>query len=148
MNPNVTSSLSELSKGRRPSESSNESYLRSSKLNLVKYVRSWFDRLFQFAFTRYLIAFVVGVAATLAWQSYSGGARQAIAKWSPHLAWVAPAGSSASAFPERMKATTVAFTAVRQSMDKLATELSKLQAQGTSETPSAPPRSRRTNSRL
>jgi hypothetical protein len=150
MNPNVTSSLSELSKGRRASESPNDPPLRSSKLKLVTYARSWLDKLFRFAFIRYLIAFFIGIAATLGWQSYSGGARQAIASWSPHLGWLAPAGSHTGNSAERIKATTVAFAAVRQSVDKLATELSKLQAQGTPDTPSAPPpsRSRRPGSRL
>jgi hypothetical protein len=46
---------------------------------------------------------------------------------SPHLGWLAPAPGGAS--PERLKATTVALNAARQSLDKLANEISKLDAQ-------------------
>lgn len=38
---------------------------------------------------RFLIAFYIGVAATLAWQSYGDAARQFIAKLSPQLGWLA-----------------------------------------------------------
>jgi hypothetical protein len=44
----------------------------------------------QASFARFLIAFCVGVAATLAWQSYGGAARKMIASWSPQLRWSAP----------------------------------------------------------
>jgi cell division septation protein DedD len=44
----------------------------------------------QASFVRLLIAFCVGVAATLAWQSYGGTARKVIASWSPQLRWPAP----------------------------------------------------------
>jgi hypothetical protein len=72
--------------------------------------------------------FIVGFAAGIAWQSYGGAARKAIASWSPHLSWLAPLPSGAS--PERLKATTLALNATRQSLDKLANEISKLEAQG------------------
>ncbi len=41
------------------------------------------------AFTRYLIAFFIGVTATLAWQSYGDAARQIIASSYPQLGWLA-----------------------------------------------------------
>jgi hypothetical protein len=46
---------------------------------------------------RFLVTFYIGIVATLAWQSYSEGARQFIAGLSPRLAWLAPpaAGSQA-----------------------------------------------------
>jgi cell division septation protein DedD len=44
----------------------------------------------QASFVRFLVAFCVGVAATLAWQSYGGAARKMIASWSPQLRWSAP----------------------------------------------------------
>src|SRR5262245_34457536 len=47
---------------------------------------------------------------------------------SPHLGWVAPAPRGTS--PERLKATTLALAAARQGLDKLANEISKLEAQG------------------
>ena len=38
-------------------------------------------------FARYLLAMCIGVAALLAWQSYSEAARQTIAGWVPQLGW-------------------------------------------------------------
>jgi hypothetical protein len=70
--------------------------------------------------------FFLGFAAGLAWQSYSGAARKAVASWSPHLAWVAPAATPAGPSPERLRATTLALSTARQSIDRLSTELSKL----------------------
>jgi hypothetical protein len=78
------------------------------------------------AFARLVIAFFLGVAATLAWQSYGRASRTAIAGWSPHLGWLAPAATPAGTSPERLKATSVALAAVRQSVDKLTTEIGKL----------------------
>jgi len=43
-------------------------------------------------------------AAGIAWQSYGGAARKAIASWSPHLGWLAPAAVSGGTSPERLKA--------------------------------------------
>src|SRR6266852_3818707 len=42
------------------------------------------------AIARFLITFCVGVAATLAWQSYGDAAREMIANASPQLGWLAP----------------------------------------------------------
>src|SRR6516165_2949117 len=42
------------------------------------------------AVVRFLIAFCIGVAATLAWQSYGDAAREMIASSSPQLVWLAP----------------------------------------------------------
>jgi hypothetical protein len=85
-------------------------------------------KLVSFAFARYLMMVFIGVAATLAWQSYSGAARKAIASWSPHLAWVAPTAARGGPSPEQIKATSVALAAARQSIDKLSSELRKLTA--------------------
>jgi len=52
----------------------------------------------------------------------------AIAGWSPHLAWAAPAAAPAGPSPERLKATSLALAAARQSIDKLTAEISKLAA--------------------
>ena len=42
---------------------------------------------------RILITFCIGVAATLAWQSYGDAARQMIANSYPQLGWLAPQGA-------------------------------------------------------
>jgi hypothetical protein len=49
---------------------------------------------------RSVIAFYVGVAATLLWQSYGDEARQIIASLSPQLSWVAPQAAVAPAVPD------------------------------------------------
>src|SRR5262245_43361174 len=46
---------------------------------------------------RFLIVFCIGVAATLAWQSYGNAARDIIANSSPQLGWLAPPAPAALA---------------------------------------------------
>src|SRR5713101_7273271 len=130
MNPNLTSTLSEFSKGRPATERSNDPPLRRTAWNLITRVRLWLGKLVSFAFVRVLMIFIVGFAAGVAWLSYGGAARKAIASWSPHFGWLAPAATAGGASPERLKATTLALAAARQSLDKLANEISKLEAQG------------------
>jgi hypothetical protein len=148
MNSSLTSALSDFAKKSEFSESplatdpSDKPRLQSTLRNLITGARSRLGKLVLFAFVRFLMSFFIGVAATLAWQSYGSAARTAIAGWSPHLGWLAPATAPAGASSERLKAGSVAFAAVRQSVDKLATEMSKLQAQGTSEKTSSSPPSR------
>jgi hypothetical protein len=74
--------------------------------------------------------FVAGFVAALVWDSYGSDARRAIAGWSPHLGWLAPTASS-----ERMRSMEVALATARQSLNKLANEMSRLEAQ-----PDAPQR--------
>ncbi len=128
MNPNLTSAVSEFSKGR--TERSNKPSLRTLVQNLIARIRLWLGKLVSFAFARVLMILIVGFAAGVAWQSYGGAARKAIASWSPHLGWLAPAAVPGGTSPERLKATTLALAAARQSLDKLANEISKLEAQG------------------
>ena len=49
---------------------------------------------------RFLITFSIGVAATLAWQSYSDAARQFIARLSPQLGWLVPQPAVAQTIPD------------------------------------------------
>jgi hypothetical protein len=128
MNPNLTSAVSEFSKGR--TERANKPPLRTLVQNLIARVRLWLGKLVSFPFARVLMIFIVGFAAGIAWQSYAGAASKAIAGWSPHLGWLAPAATPGGASPERLKATTLALAAARQSLDKLANEINKLEAQG------------------
>jgi hypothetical protein len=90
-------------------------------------------------FVRFLMTFCVGVAATLAWQSYGDVARETIAISYPQLAWMAPQGASLAQAasdaaapaelavpapdPQEIKAMSVDLAAVRQSVDRLAAEL-------------------------
>jgi hypothetical protein len=127
MNSSATSAVSEFSRSRPAGEPSNKPRLRTAMRNAIVSVGSWPGKLVSFAFARVLFIFVVGFAAGVAWQSYGGPARKAVASWSPRLAWVAPAAAPGSSSADRLKATSLALTAVRQSLDKLSTEIGKLQ---------------------
>src|SRR5215472_19276014 len=80
---------------------------------------------------RFLTAFCIGVAATLAWQSFGDVARGAIASSSPWLGWLAPQAApvaqSAPADPspdqEQIKAMLFSLAAVRQRVDQVAAQI-------------------------
>jgi hypothetical protein len=138
MNTGITSTVSELSRSRPAAESSNKPGLRTAMRNAIARARSWLGKLVSFAFARVLLIFVVGFAAGMAWQSYGGAARKTVAGWSPRLAWVAPAPPAPGGAPaDRLRAMSLALAAARQSLDKVGTEMSKLQDEGD------PPRRRR-----
>jgi hypothetical protein len=75
------------------------------------------------------MVFVVGFAAGIAWQSYGNAGRQAVAGWSPHLAWLAPTTEPGRMSPDRYKAMSHALATTRQSLDRLSAEIGKVQAQ-------------------
>jgi hypothetical protein len=85
-------------------------------------------------FTRYLVAILIGVAATLAWQSYGEATKQIIATkapelgWSPEakqmiasgiqqLGWTKPPASPENTAPQQM---VQSLAALRQSVQQLA----------------------------
>jgi hypothetical protein len=88
------------------------------------------------AIARFLITFGVGVAATLAWQSYGDAAREMIANSAPQLGWLAPqaapveqsaadaiepaATRAAAADPQQLNPVSLDLDAVRQSVDRIA----------------------------
>ena len=99
------------------------------------------------ALARFLMTLCIGVGGTLAWQSYGDAAREMIAKSSPQLSWLAPQAAAvqtppnmvASAAPspdlQQLKAMSLGFAAMRQSVDQLAAaqnqmtnEITKLRA--------------------
>jgi hypothetical protein len=123
MNPNPASSISESVKGRVAR--SNKPSLRALVQNLIVRARLWLDRLLSFPYARVVMIFVVGFAAGIVWQSYGSAARTTVASWSPLLGWLAPPAASASY--ERIRAD---FAAARQSLDKLGSDISRLEAQG------------------
>ena len=88
--------------------------------------------------SRFLIPFCIGVAATLAWQSYGDTAREMIAGWSPQLSWLAPpaapvAEASAALSPdqEELKGIWFGLAGVRQRVDEIAAQLAAGQEQVT-----------------
>jgi hypothetical protein len=147
MTPSLTSSLSEFSKQSEFSKSglaaelSSEPPLHPSELSWIKRARLRVGKLFPFAFVRFLMIFFIGVAATLTWQSYGGTAREVMARWSPHLGWLATPPAPAGASPEQLIAMSRGLAAMRQDVDKLAADITKLQAiqQGTLDRTSASP---------
>jgi hypothetical protein len=84
---------------------------------------------------RLLTFFGIGVAATLAWQSYRDVGTEAITSWCGR--WAPQAASAAQVSPrsedlvpvspDQLKVTSLNLAAVRESIDKVATELSRLQ---------------------
>jgi hypothetical protein len=124
-NPNPTSGVS--TKG--GTEQPNKPPVRTRVLNLTARVRSWLEKPVSFAFAHLnkvpilgaflrsrvawvLMIFVIGFGAGIAWQSYGGAAGKS--------------GTSA----ERLKAMSLALSAARKNLDKLANDLSRLEAQG------------------
>lgn len=101
MNPNFTSALSEFNKKSEFSKSglaaelTTEPPLHPSELSLITRARLRLGKLIPFAFVRFLVIFF-GVAATLAWQSYGATAREMMASWFTHLAWLTPPPAPAS----------------------------------------------------
>jgi hypothetical protein len=111
---------------------------------------------------RFLIVFSVGVAATLAWQSYGDAAREIIASSYPLLSWLAPQTAAAKTAPEviiataptttsdseeQIKSILVNLAAVRKSVEQLAAQSVATQQQMASDIAklndkisSAPPR--------
>jgi len=97
------------------------------------------------ALARFLITFCIGVAATLAWQSYGSAAREMIASSSPQLSWLAPQAARAQTLPnmvasaapspdqQQLKAMLLGLAAMRQSVDQLAAQLAAGQEQMTRE---------------
>ena len=91
------------------------------------------------ALVGFLIAFCIGVAATLAWQSYGEVARETIASSSPQFGWLAPQAVPVaqtaldmiapvtpvdpSPDQQRLEAMSLDLSAMRQSVDHLAASL-------------------------
>jgi hypothetical protein len=90
------------------------------------------------ALGRFMITFCIGVAATLAWQSYGDAARERIAKSSPQLGWlapqvapfaqtaremIAPAPTAApSSDLQQLRAMSLGLDVMRKSVDQLAAQ--------------------------
>ena len=95
-----------------------------------------------FVLTHFLMAFCIGVAATLAWQSYGDAAREMIAHASPRLDWLAPQAAptapvaladpaALSLDQEELKAISFGLAGVRQRVDQIAAQLAAGQEQMT-----------------
>jgi len=118
-----------MSKGRSATERSNKPSLRTRVRNLITKARSGLGKVASFAIARILLIFVIGFAAGMAWQAYGAAARKAVAGWSPRLGWLAPAASPGGTSAERIRAMSVAVATARQSLDRLSTEIGRLDVQ-------------------
>jgi hypothetical protein len=138
MNSTLSRKRSEFSTDPWPTEPSVDAPLRPADLK-----NDWFPskrpsrgKRASRALARFLITFCIGVAATLAWQSYGDAAREMIASSSPQLAWLAPQAApvaqtapdmiapAAPAAPsldrQQLNAMSLGLAALRQSVDQLA----------------------------
>lgn len=79
--------------------------------------RSWLGVPAPLAFARYLVTLLLGIAATLAWQSYGDAARHMIAS------------AASSPDQQQFNAITLDLNAMRQSIDGLATSIATNQEQ-------------------
>ena len=77
------------------------------------------DKVRPLAFGRYLIAFFVGVVATVAWQRYGDAAREMVAPTVP------------SAYQQQLTAMSLDIDAVRQNVDRMITSFAVGQSQMT-----------------
>ena len=150
MSSGLTSTLSEFSRksefsksspvageqaGARPRGSSSSSFFSGLFARIKGIFRGLVAspaRLVSSNFVRYLLAFVLGVAAMAAWQTWGNAARRTVAGLSPRLAFVAPA-SVRGITPDQMKATSRALAAVQQSVGKLSSEIGRMESQGSSD---------------
>ena len=67
---NSSLSSADFSKGRPAAERSNKLRVPATIRNLITRIRLWFGKLFSLAFVRVLMIFLLGFAASIAWQSY------------------------------------------------------------------------------
>jgi hypothetical protein len=97
------------------------------------------------ALVRFLITLGIGIAVTLAWQSYGDAARAMIAKSFPQLGWLAPPAelvtqsapdavalaAPATPFPDQQQSnvTSSGLDAVRQSIDQITSNMATNQEQ-------------------
>jgi hypothetical protein len=130
----MSSTRSDFSAGRRTTRPSLDPSLQPTDLkNWFPSERPSLGNRASRALARFLITFCIGVAATLAWQSYGDAARERIASASPRLAWLAPpvartapdviaptAPPAPSPDQQELNAISLSLAAVRQSVDQLA----------------------------
>jgi len=87
------------------------------------------------ATARFVVAVLIGVGATLAWQAYGDEARLMLATWDPSLAWLSPlpatqpnaaAAVSSADLAQQLKPMTLEIAAVRHELEQLAAKQEQL----------------------
>ena len=89
-----------------------------------------------YATTRFVVAVLIGVAATLAWQAYGDQARAMLATTDASLAWLAPVPAaqpapaatavSAADLAQQLKPITLEIAAIRHDFEQLAAKQDQL----------------------
>ncbi len=131
MSSTLSRTQSEFSTRRWAAEPSIDAPLHPADLDLLSRKRPSFAKRTSRTLSRLLVTFLVGVGATLGWQSYGDTTREIIASSSPALAWLAPqvasVGPTALAVPspdqEELKSVSFGLAEVRQRVDQIAAQL-------------------------
>jgi uncharacterized iron-regulated membrane protein len=74
------------------------------------------------AFGRFSVVLLIGVGATLAWQSYGG---EMVRAWAPSLGWLLPASSSAE-LQAQLKPVALDLAIMKRSVEQLASNQDQL----------------------
>jgi hypothetical protein len=82
---------------------------------------------------RFLIAVLIGVGATLAWQSYRGEATEMVRTWAPSLGWLLPVSTTetvtaTATLVQELKPISLDLALVRRTLQQLATNQDQLAA--------------------
>jgi hypothetical protein len=82
---------------------------------------------------RFLIAVLIGVGSTLAWQSYGGEAREMVRTWAPSLGWLLPVATTetvtaTATLAQELKPISLDLALVRRTLQQLATNQDQLAA--------------------
>jgi hypothetical protein len=127
-----TAAVSESSRGRWASEPPFEPPLHPTELDLLRTARPARTKRALLALAGFMIATGTGVAATLVWQAYGDTERRTIAQLSqlrglaPQVAPAEP-GAPFAAPRDQLGAISHSLALVQQSLDKLASDIAKLQ---------------------
>lgn len=128
--------LSEFSRAHWTKEPPLEPPLHPTELDLIRSARSSRTKRALLTLAGFLSAFCIGVAATLVWQADGDAARRGVAQLSPRLDWLAPPAppvapaepaAALAASPDQLGAISRSLAVVRQSVDKLAADIGRLQ---------------------
>jgi outer membrane murein-binding lipoprotein Lpp len=122
---------------------SNQNWPTPPASNIQKSEKRSIGRRMPRAFARYSIVFLIGIGATLAWQSYSDEAMEIVRTEVPSLAWLLPVSTAtpppdgqasaaavvASAeLMQQLKPMAVDLAIVRRNVEQLATTVEQLAA--------------------
>jgi len=126
-----------------PSTSNNQNWPTPPTSNIQKSEKRSIGRRMSRALARFSVVFLIGIGATLAWQSYSDEAMEIVRTEVPSLAWLLPVStakpppdgqaSAAAVVPsselvQQLKPMAVDLAIVRRSVEQLATTVEQLAA--------------------